>query len=101
MATRPRGDDRPDVSELLIQPIINYLLGDWYFGAGDLNWSFNWEEDGEATLPLAFQAGRITKIGKHKYNISIELARTIVRPDDAVLPKWGVRLGIVLLLPEK
>ena len=65
------------------------------FGAVD------WEQGGEATIPLAFQAGRITKIGKYNYNLSVEFQWTAVRPDDAVVPQWGIRLGVVLLLPER
>jgi hypothetical protein len=75
--------------------------GKWYFGAGGFNWIFDWKQGGEATIPLAFQTGRITKIGKHNYNLSVELGWTAVRPDDAVVPRWGIRLGVVLLLPER
>jgi hypothetical protein len=49
----------------------------------------------------AFQVGHITKIGKYNYNFSAELERTAVRPEQAVVPEWGIRLGVVLLLPEK
>jgi hypothetical protein len=94
-------DDRPGVNEFQFQPLINYLKGKWYFGTGDYNWIFDWKQGGEATIPLAFQTGRITKIGKHNYNLSVELGWTAVRPDDAVVPRWGIRLGVVLLLPER
>jgi hypothetical protein len=92
-------DDRPNVNTLQIQPIVNYLKGDWYFGAGDFNWTYDWKQK-EWTIPLAFQAGRISQIGEHKYNLSFEVEWTAVRPDDAVVPRWGIRLGLVLLLPE-
>ncbi|MEZ5460740.1 hypothetical protein [Dokdonella sp.] len=91
--------DRPGVSQLQIQPIINYLRGDWYFGAGDFNIIWDWKRS-EATVPLAFQVGRITKIGQQTFNFSAEVAWTAVSPDDAVIPRWGVRLGVVWMLPE-
>jgi hypothetical protein len=91
--------NRASVSTFQFQPLVNYLKGDWYFGAGDFNWTYDWKAD-EWTIPLAFQAGRITQIGKHNYNFSLELAWTAVRPDTSVVPKWGIRLGIVLMLPE-
>jgi hypothetical protein len=91
--------NRPDVNVFQLQPLVNYLKGDWYFGAGDFNWSYDWKAR-ELTLPLAFQAGRIKTIGRHQYNISLELEWTAVRPEDSVVPKWGVRLGVVLMLPE-
>lgn len=92
--------NRDSVNTFEFQPVINYLRGDWYFGAGDFNATWDWEEN-EATIPLAFQVGKIQKIGKHKYNLSAELEWTAVYPDDAVVPRWGIRLGFVLLLPEK
>lgn len=91
---------RPSVNALLVQPIVNYLMGAWYFGVGDFNWQFDWTEGGVATIPLAFQAGYVTKIGKFDYNFSAEVEWTAVRPEGVTLPKWGIRLGFVLLLPE-
>jgi hypothetical protein len=90
---------RDDVATLEIQPIINYLHGDWYFGAGDFNMTWDWKED-EATIPVALQAGTIKQIGKYKYNISAEVMWMAVYPDDTVTPRWGIRLGVVWLLPE-
>jgi hypothetical protein len=92
--------DRDAVNQLQIQPVINYLWGDWYFGAGDLNITFDWEQSGELTLPLALQAGRIIKIGKYSYNLSAEFAWTAVHPDDVAVPDWGIKLGFVWLFPE-
>jgi hypothetical protein len=92
-------NDRPDVSTFQFQPLVNYLKGDWYFGAGDFNWTYDWKAN-DWTIPLAFQAGKITKIGKHNYNLSFELAWTAIRPDDAVVPRWGIRLVLVLMLPD-
>ena len=92
-------DDRDRVNVLMFQPIINYLRGDWYFGAGDFNITYDWE-DSALTLPLAFQVGKIQRIGKYRYNLSVELEWTAVSPDDEVFPRWGIRLGAVMLIPE-
>lgn len=92
--------DRPEVNALLIQPIINYLLGPWYIGVGDFTWQLDWTDSGEATIPLGLQVGRITKIGKYDYNLSVELEYTAFHAEEPMFPKWGVRLGVVLLLPE-
>jgi len=91
--------DRDDVNTLLFQPIVNYLRGDWYFGAGDFNVSYDWRA-GELTLPLAFQVGKIQTIGRHHYNLSFEAEWTTVVPEDQVFPRWGIRLGIVMMIPE-
>ena len=92
-------NNRASVSTFQFQPLVNYLKGDWYFGVGDFNWTYDWKAN-DWTIPFAFQAGRITRIGKHSYNLSVELAWTAVRPDNSVAPKWGIRLGMVLMLPE-
>ena len=92
--------DRAAINALLIQPIINYLVGSWYLGIGDFTWQVDWTESGAATIPLGFQVGRITKIGSHQYNLSVELEYTAVHVEGATFPKWGVRFGVVLLLPE-
>ena len=91
--------DRESVNILELQPVINYVWGDWYFGAGDFNAVWDWEES-EATVPLAFQVGKIQKIGRHSLNLSAEFEWTAIYPDDAVVPRWGIKLGFVLLLPE-
>jgi hypothetical protein len=91
--------DRPDVNTFEFQPIANYLKGDWYFGAGDFNWTYDWKAR-EWAIPLAFQFGQVRQIGKHKFNISFEVEWTAVHPEEAVYPRWGIRLGLVLLLPE-
>lgn len=92
-------DDRPDVNQLLVQPIAQYNLPDgWYVSMGDFNWSFDWEEGGDATIPLAFQAGRVLKLGGQHFNLALESFYTVAHA--GVVPRWGVRLGFTLLLPE-
>jgi hypothetical protein len=91
---------REDVNVLQIQPIVNYIVGDWYFGAGDFNASIDWET-GDIALPLAFQVGNIISAGKYQYNVSVELEWTAVYPDDVVVPRWGIRLGFVWMIPER
>jgi hypothetical protein len=80
--------------------VINYLIGPWYLGAGDFNFVFDWQNGGAATVPLAFQAGRITTIGGQDFNLSAELEWTALYPENSLTPRWGIRLGFVLLLPE-
>jgi hypothetical protein len=91
--------DQPDVKQLMIQPIAQYNLPrGWYVSMGDLNWTFDWENGGRATIPLAFQLGRVLKIGAQHYNLSVEPFYTVLHEDPS--PRWGVRFGFTLLLPE-
>jgi len=73
---------------------VNYLKGDGYFGAGDFSRRYDWKAK-EWTIPFAFQVGRIMQIGRRKYNVSCEAEWTAVRARDAVVPRWGIRLGVV------
>ncbi len=90
--------DRPDVHQFGVQPILNYVTGKWYFGAGDFTSTFDWENGGAATIPLAFQAGYVTKIGKYHYNFSVEPFKVVKY--DGPSADWGVRFGFVMLVPE-
>lgn len=89
-----------DVSEFTFQPILNYIVGPWYVGIGDFTWSYNWKGDEGWTIPLGFQVGRITQIGKYKYNLSAELLWTAQHDGGGPYPERGVKFGFVLLLPE-
>ena len=88
------------VNALLFQPIINYLAGHWYIGIGDFTWQFDWTDSGTATIPLGLQVGRITRVGGHRFNLWVEIEYSVVHPHAAVFLRWGMRFGLVLLLPE-
>lgn len=92
---------RADVNMFTFQPILNRIIGKWYLGIGDLVWTYNWENSGGWTIPMGLQLGRITKIGKHNYNISVEFGYTLAHENDVETPEWGFRLGFVFLIPEK
>lgn len=91
---------RDDANALLLQPIgqYNFARG-WYASIGDFTWTFDWKEDGAATIPLALQVGRVVDLLGQKWNLAIEGTRTVVHHGPA--PQWGVRFGFSLLLPEK
>jgi hypothetical protein len=92
--------DRDDVSNLTFQPIVNYLAGPWYIGIGDFTWGYDWKGNEGWNIPLGFQVGRITKIGKYRYNLSAELLWVAKHSGDGPSPERGIKFGFVLLLPE-
>ena len=92
--------DRDDVSQFTFQPIMNYLLGPWYIGIGDFTWEYDFKDSEGWNIPLGFQAGRITNIGKHKFNLSAELLWVPKHSGGGPSPERGVKLGFVWLLPE-
>lgn len=92
--------DRDDVSISTVQPILNYLLGKWYIGMGDFTWTYDWKDNEGWTIPLGFQVGHITKIGRYNYNLSAEFLWTPVNHGPGPVPERGVKFGLVWLLPE-
>jgi hypothetical protein len=92
--------DRDDVSQLTVQPIVNYLLGPWYIGIGDFTWEYDFKGNEGWNIPVGFQVGRITGIGKHKFNLSVEALVVPKHSGDGPSPKRGIKLGFVWLLPE-
>jgi hypothetical protein len=92
--------DRPGVNTLLVQPIAQYNLPDgWYASIGDMTWSFDWENGGKATIPLALQVGRVMPIWGQNWNLALEPFYVVTH--DGPSPSWGFRVGISLLLPER
>lgn len=92
--------DRSDVNQLQVQPIGQYNLPDgWYVSMGDFTWSFDWENGGAATIPLAFQAGRVVEVFGQKWNLALEPFYVVAH--DGPGPRWGFRFGLSLLLPER
>lgn len=89
---------RPDVNTLSVQPIITYHLPKgWYVGWGDLNFTFNWENGGAATLPLSVLGGNVFKIGEQHIDLSFEPFYTPIH--DGPAPQWGFNLNWTFLFP--
>ena len=92
--------DHPNVSQLLVQPIINYNLPDgWYLTAVPII-TANWEatSGNKWTVPVGGGFGKIFRIGKLPFNANIAAFANVVRPDPG--PDWTLRLSIALLLPK-
>ena len=92
--------DRDEVSEFTFQPIANYLMGPWNIGIGDFTWAYDWKGHEGWNIPLGFQVGRITKIGKYNYNLSAEVLWASKDSGGGPSPKRGIKFGFVWLLPE-
>jgi len=90
---------RPSVNQLLLQPIAQYNFPKgWYTSIGDFTWSFDWEDGGAATIPLALQIGRVVAIGGLNWNLAMEGEYTVANAGAA--PIWSLRFGLSLLIPE-
>jgi hypothetical protein len=55
-------DDRTDVNVSLLQPILNWGLGDgWSVGSSEMTFTYDWEASRWSSLPLG---GKISKLAK-------------------------------------
>jgi hypothetical protein len=92
---------RPKVNALSVAPTLTYNLPDgWFVGYSDFNWSFNWEEAGGSTIPLGIQAGKVVRIDKQPFSLSLEAGYNLVRPtDDTGIPGWMIGIEMTALFP--
>jgi len=81
--------DRASVNNLIVTPTLTYTLEKgWFAGLSDFNWTFDWNDDGAATLLLGLQVGRVFSIGKQDVSLSFEAGGAAARPSTAPAPGW-------------
>jgi len=93
-------DDRPDVSQFLFQPFVNYNMADgWYLVTAPIitaNW--NAESDNRWTVPVGGGAGKLFTIGGQPINVNLQSYYNIERPNLA--PDWSTRFQVQFLFPK-
>lgn len=93
-------DDRADVNQTLIQPIVNYNLpGGWFLSSVPYI-TANWETDGDDrwTVPIGIGVGKVHRFGTQPVSLDLGAYYNVVRPDDAA--EWTLRFRINLLFPK-
>ncbi len=93
-------EDRREVSQLLVEPFINYNLKGGWFLITDMIITANWEASSgnEWTVPLGAGFGRVFKIGNQPINSRLEAYYNVERPDGA--PEWNLAFTIQFLFPK-
>ncbi|MGA7932183.1 MAG: hypothetical protein WCA35_01250, partial [Kovacikia sp.] len=90
---------RPDVSQFLIQPFINYNLPDgWYLTSSPIitaNW--NASSGNQWTVPIGGGFGKIFRIGKQPVNANLAAYWNVAKPEFAA--DWQLRFQFQLLFP--
>jgi hypothetical protein len=92
--------DRQDVSQLLIQPFVNYNMADgWYLVSAPII-TANWEADSDDrwTVPIGGGFGKIFKIGDQPINAQLSGFRNVEHPQYG--PEWIMRFQLQLLFPK-
>ncbi|MGB6290104.1 MAG: hypothetical protein WBF36_08270 [Desulfobulbales bacterium] len=94
--------DRKSVSQLLLEPFINYNLeGGWYL-ISDMILTANWNVDDSSnrwTIPVGGGFGKMFAIGKQKMNSKLEVYYNIKKPTGA--PDWTLSWTLQFLFPKK
>ena len=84
--------DRAGVNNLIITPTLTYTLEKgWFAGLSDFNWTFDWKDDGAATLLLGLQVGRVFVIGKQDVSLSFEAGGAAARPSSVASSRMDSR----------
>jgi hypothetical protein len=89
---------RPAASALSITPTLTWNLPDnWFAGHSDFNWVFNWQDRGQATIPVGLQVGRVFSLWNMPVSLSLEGAETVVKPSGTQTPDWQICVEFTLI----
>ena len=89
------------VSQLLIQPFVNYNLGDgWYIKSSPII-TANWKNDSghQWTVPVGGGVGKLFKLGKLPINTSLEGFYNAQKTSGNA-PDWQLQFQVQFLLPK-
>ena len=90
--------DRPDVSQMFVQPFLVY---NWKSGAGlgaNMEWTQNWKAS-TATVWLNPTISAVTSLGKQKTQFVVGPRLNLAAPDGGK-GDWGWRAVVIFLFPK-
>ncbi len=89
-----------DTAVSQLQPVIAYQLGQgWSLSAGDLQFAYDWKNDRWLSVPIGFQLGKVTRMGKQAVRWAVNPQYNLKNDDG--LEEWSVSLTFALLVPGK
>jgi hypothetical protein len=91
-------EDRPDVSQLFVQPFVVY---NWKSGAGigaNMEWTQNWVSS-TSTLWLNPNISAVTSLGKQKAQFVVGPRLNLAAPEGGKAD-WGWRAVVIFLFPK-
>jgi hypothetical protein len=92
--------DRPNVSQLLVQPFINYNMAEGRYLVSSPIITANWEASSgnKWALPLGGGIGKIFRVGEQPMNASLQAFDYLQSPAGG--PRWAVRTQLQFLFPR-
>ena len=91
---------RRGVNQMLIQPFMNYNMGDgWYLVSTPIV-TANWKADGSDvwTLPIGGGIGRVVEFDGSPINLRTQAFYNVAKPK--VGPRWSLQFQVQLLFPK-
>ena len=92
--------DRESVSQLLIQPFVNYNFEDGWYAVSAPIVTANWKASSSDrwTVPVGGGVGKIFKVGGQAMNAQLQGFYNVERPEFG--PDWSIRLQLQFLFPR-
>ena len=89
-----------DIAVTQLQPIIAYQLGHgWALSAGDLQYTYDWEDGRWVSIPFGFQVGVVRALGGQPFRFSVNPQWDLADIDGVISSK--VMFTVTLLAPAK
>jgi len=93
--------NRPDTSQMNIQPIINFFFhGGWNVGYSG-NILVDWEapSDNRWTVPIGVGVGKVVKFGRLPVKVALADQYMVTQPEP-VGQKWNIQIQLTPVLPK-
>lgn len=91
-------DDFEDVDVSILQPILNYSLGDgWSVGASEMNVTWDWQAGAWSSLPLGIKLNKLVRLGGSPVQVSASYEHNFA--EDFAVPEDLYSISVKLLLP--
>jgi len=93
------GSGDEDISMTVLQPIINYNIGEgWYLTSAPVM-TIDWEADGEQwTVPLGGGVGRVVHLGKQAVKFQAAAYGNVIKQDQG--SDYNVQFTMTLMFPK-
>jgi hypothetical protein len=92
--------ERPNVSQLAVQPLVTYILGKgWYLVSAPIIAAV-WNRPGEKwVIPIGGGVGKVMTLGTFPFNLSVQAYWQPVRPDNS--EGWALVVQAQSLFPRR
>jgi hypothetical protein len=93
-------DSRQAVSQMVLQPFVNYNLSDGWYVVSDMHMISNWNHDNSQrwTVPVGGGVGKLFTVGKNAINTRLEGYYNPVRPDQSA--EWSASFTFQFLFAD-